>query len=49
MPIIPTLGRLRQKALELEASLDYILRPYLKKQKEAKYSGSNCNHNYTGG
>jgi hypothetical protein len=32
--VIPALRRLRQENGEFEASLDYISRPYLKKQKK---------------
>jgi hypothetical protein len=34
-PVIPALGRLRHEDLQLEASLDYMVRPSLKKKKSA--------------
>jgi hypothetical protein len=36
MLIFPALKRLRQKDLEVKASLGYIVRPYFKKRKERK-------------
>jgi hypothetical protein len=36
MPIIPALGRLRQKDSEFEVILDYIVRTCLKKNKKRK-------------
>jgi hypothetical protein len=33
-PVIPALGRQRQKELKLKANLDYIGRPYRKKKKK---------------
>jgi hypothetical protein len=33
--VIPALGRLRQEDLKLEASLDYIVRPCLRKKTTA--------------
>jgi hypothetical protein len=40
--VIPTLGRLRQKACEFEASLGYIAIPYLK----TKQSQRSVTHTY---
>jgi hypothetical protein len=37
MPAILALGRWRQEDPEFEVSLDYIMRPYLKKQNKAIY------------
>jgi hypothetical protein len=34
MTVIPAPGRLRQEEREIEASLSYIARPYLKKQNK---------------
>jgi hypothetical protein len=36
MPIIPALRKLRHKDCEFKASLDYIARPFLEKQKPTK-------------
>jgi hypothetical protein len=36
MPVIPPLRRLRLEDHEFESSLDYIVRPYLKKKKKRK-------------
>jgi hypothetical protein len=35
-PVISALGRLRQEDCESKASLEYIVRPYLKKKKKKK-------------
>jgi hypothetical protein len=35
MPIIQTLGRMKQKDHEFKASLGYVARPYLKTNKRA--------------
>jgi hypothetical protein len=34
MPVIPAIKKLRQKDLEMESNLGYIMRPYLKKKKK---------------
>jgi hypothetical protein len=34
MSVIPTLGRLRQEDCELDASLGYTAKPYLRKKKK---------------
>jgi hypothetical protein len=33
MPVIPAIKKLRQKDLEMESNLGYIMRPYLKKKR----------------
>jgi hypothetical protein len=35
MSVIPTLGRLRQEDCELDASLGYTAKPYLRKKKNS--------------
>jgi hypothetical protein len=35
MPVIPVLGKLRQKDHEFKAGLDYIMRPCLKTSQKA--------------
>jgi hypothetical protein len=38
MPVIPAVGRLKQENCEFEASLGYVVRPYLK-NKHKNYAG----------
>jgi hypothetical protein len=45
MPLIPALCRLRKEDLELEASLGYIVRSHLKKQKQKQTTAATTKSN----